>query len=326
MAQKKITDLQLIDAVVAGLSVPSDDGIQSYRFTAAQMKAYILANENILLAMLKNDIFNGLTSVSAADDDYFTLVDTSDSNKTKKALVGTFVRAVYRSVTTTDSVGVSDSTMKLSGSSFTSTLPTAVGVAGKRYKFIHAGTSFSQVYTIATTSSQTIGGVAGGSYLLNTNGEVLEVESDGSNWIICGRITDTGWISYTPSSSQNGWGTVTVNHARWRRRGDSMDLNVHFSFTSQTGANEARFELPGGTTASWLQTSTIVGGAGKSPSSVNDLCLLAQPSKSYVNFGMSRDAASNGNIVAANLTSISMSNGSSVGFYANGIPMTNWQP
>lgn len=43
MATKKITDLNLISAVTDSLSIPSDDGSQTYRFTAAQFFSYILA-------------------------------------------------------------------------------------------------------------------------------------------------------------------------------------------------------------------------------------------------------------------------------------------
>lgn len=41
MAQKKITDLQLRSSVTDGVNFPSDDGIQSYRVTAAQIFAYM---------------------------------------------------------------------------------------------------------------------------------------------------------------------------------------------------------------------------------------------------------------------------------------------
>ncbi len=47
MAQKKITDLQLADAVTDDLNFPSDDTIQSYRVTAAQVLAYVLAAGNV---------------------------------------------------------------------------------------------------------------------------------------------------------------------------------------------------------------------------------------------------------------------------------------
>lgn len=41
MAQKKITELQLIDEVTAGLNYAVDDSIQTYRSTAAQLLAYV---------------------------------------------------------------------------------------------------------------------------------------------------------------------------------------------------------------------------------------------------------------------------------------------
>src|SRR5690606_28135610 len=41
MAQKKITDLQLRDDVSDSVNFPVDDGIQSYRVTAAQIKTYL---------------------------------------------------------------------------------------------------------------------------------------------------------------------------------------------------------------------------------------------------------------------------------------------
>lgn len=47
MAQKKITDLQLISNVTDDLNIPGDNGIQSYRATALQFKNYILAAGNV---------------------------------------------------------------------------------------------------------------------------------------------------------------------------------------------------------------------------------------------------------------------------------------
>lgn len=54
MADKKITELQLRDNVTDDVNFPSDDGIQSYRVTAAQIKAYILANNAIATAMIQD--------------------------------------------------------------------------------------------------------------------------------------------------------------------------------------------------------------------------------------------------------------------------------
>lgn len=56
MATKKITDLQLRDDVSEDLNFPSDDGIQSYRVTAVQVKEYVLAPGNITVAMLSQAV------------------------------------------------------------------------------------------------------------------------------------------------------------------------------------------------------------------------------------------------------------------------------
>lgn len=73
-----------------------------------------------------------------------------------------------------------------SSTSFTVTLPTAVGQSGSQIVIQHNGTSLSQVYTLNTTSSQTINGAGGtvssGNYALYTAGERLTLFSDGSNW------------------------------------------------------------------------------------------------------------------------------------------------
>lgn len=52
MADKKITELQLRDNVSSDVNFPSDDGIQSYRVTAAQIKYYILSLESIATSMI----------------------------------------------------------------------------------------------------------------------------------------------------------------------------------------------------------------------------------------------------------------------------------
>lgn len=48
MAQKKITDLQLIDEVTDELNLPSDDTIQTYRVTVAQLIAYFFSTGRVV--------------------------------------------------------------------------------------------------------------------------------------------------------------------------------------------------------------------------------------------------------------------------------------
>jgi len=72
----------------------------------------------------------------------------------------------------------SDYTVECTANSFTVTLPTAVGIAGKIYNVNNTGTG---LITVDTTSSQTING----SLTQSVNQwENLQVQSNGSNWII----------------------------------------------------------------------------------------------------------------------------------------------
>lgn len=255
MAQKKITDLQLIAAIVDGLNFPSDDGIQSYRATALQLLEYILAAGNVELASLDPAIFHGLTGVSAADDDYFILNDTSDANKIKKALVSSFARNTYTAISGATNISAAG-TYKMSGASATITLPTAVGFLG-RVKIIHAGTSLSQIYTMATTSGQTIGGIASGSYVLYTNREVLEIESDGANWVILNTFTKTsiateaitiGAVTTAPSKGNSG--SPPIDRVEWHRDGQYLKAIYRYKQTNSTGAAAGSghylFSLPAG--------------------------------------------------------------------------------
>lgn len=84
----------------------------------------------------------------------------------------------------------------LSGASFTLTLPdaTVAGVTGVSYVITHAGTSLTQVYTLATTSAQTINGLASAAIALYTNGESFTIYSDGStDWKIAEHRCNTNW-------------------------------------------------------------------------------------------------------------------------------------
>jgi hypothetical protein len=115
-------------------------------------------------------------------------------NSSWQNIIGSANARSYRNATTTDSISTGDDTVLFSGASFTATLPTAIGNAGKRFTLIHGGTSLTQIYTLNTTSAQTIGGFASGSYKLITNGESLTVESNGANWLISDHYAETLWI------------------------------------------------------------------------------------------------------------------------------------
>jgi hypothetical protein len=152
----------------------------------------------------------------------------------------------YTAQTTTYSAAINDF-ISASSSSFTITLPTAVGVSGQKITILHAGTSLTQVYTLATTSSQTIGGIAGGSYALYTNGEYLVLVSDGANWQIEAHKTETAWSAtattvYTSSAASPVTpGTATTNTIRWMRRGQTAIVQVYYKQTATATANSGTY-------------------------------------------------------------------------------------
>lgn len=129
-----------------------------------------------------------------------------------------------------------------SGASFTITLPTAASQSGKTIVIQHNGTSLSQVYTLNTTSSQTINGpggtVSSGNYALYTNGEILQVTSDGSNWQVSYHRTESaevngGPLSITSTGSAPAKGTVTYDTFYWKRVG--TECLFRYDFRQSTG-------------------------------------------------------------------------------------------
>ncbi len=364
MANKTIPDLTLISAVVPELSVPGDDSITTYRFTIAQLKTYLesalsinytnmaadsvrtaaLKDLNVTLAKLELAIFSGLTAVTPVAADYVSLVDASDSDKTKKAKVSLLRNAVYRSVSTTDAVGVDDETMKMSGASFTSTLPTAVGVEGKRYKYIHAGTSLTQVYTLATTSSQTIGGIASAAYKLCTNGEILEIESDGANWIIVNHVARTGWtnigavtIGATTTAPTKPPAGVVNDEMLWMRDGADAIIRYTYRQTSATSAaagsgdykipNPANIvtdttKLTAYATVGGFQHSNCVGNGGAGTNTYAGACYVVVFDSGFVRCTLANTAASgwwSSSLGPLTTTVVSVS-------IIYRIPVVDWQP
>lgn len=86
--------------------------------------------------------------------------------------------ATYAILTTDDAIYVTSG-----ASNRTLTLPTAVGVSGKKYTIVKVDSGAGTVI-IATTSAQTVGGSASAVHLLATINDSIRVQSDGANWQI----------------------------------------------------------------------------------------------------------------------------------------------
>lgn len=217
MAQKKITDLQLIGSVVDALSIPSDNSIQSYRFTALQMYNYIVAKFGTGVSVQQM-----LKYVAGVPTWKYPLSDQTAAQTSTYAISATADQVVLLNPT---------------GGGFTATLPTAASVAGKVYYLKNVGTNFL-VATIATTSSQTIDGVVGTT--LNSPGECLWLVSDGSNWIILKRHIPSPWTTTTTTVTGSGGnptkGAITKDILRYRRMGQHLEMEIMYIQTTSGAA------------------------------------------------------------------------------------------
>ncbi len=157
----------------------------------------------------------------------------------------------YTAQSTTYNAVISDA-ISCSGASFTITLPTAVSVAGKSIIIAHRGTSLTQVYTLNTTSSQTISGIASGAYALYTANESVTVQSDGANWFITDSYTQSPWVNagamtIGATSVAPTKGTTSVDRSFWRRDGTMADIRydyVQSGGSPAAGTGNYLFTLP----------------------------------------------------------------------------------
>lgn len=231
----------------------------------------------------------------------------------------------YTSQTTGYSASIGDWVV-CSGTSFAVTLPTAVGNTGQTLVIQHSGTSITQAYTLNTASSQTIGGVAGGSYVLYTNGEILTVISDGSNWQILHHQTNTAWSSYTPTFT--GFGTTTGVSFLSRRVGDSLQVRGKFT-AGTTTATTAQVTVGLGSASATIDTtkvptSSVVGVVtqnGNGSSYYGAYALAPSSNQTYVNMGAQGSTQAAQTTINGNFWS-----SSTVLQMDFTVPISGWQP
>ncbi len=165
------------------------------------------------------------------------------------------IPTVISSQTATYAILASDEFIpcNVSGGAFTATLPTAVGATGKIYKIKRMDQTLGTALTIATTSAQTIDGST--TTTLDTQYEMLEVMSDGSNWHILRRHIPDVQTAYTPTGT---WSSNTTYAATWSRIGDKIRILAKVSLT---GAPTGSFtiNLPSNLSMDSTKLNTAVG-------------------------------------------------------------------
>lgn len=90
----------------------------------------------------------------------------------------------YAAKTGTYTVGESDSVIDCTSGTFTVTLPTAVGIAGRKYVIKNSGTG---TITVDGAGSETLDGAT--TAVLRPGKSCITIQSNGANWIIIGVIS-----------------------------------------------------------------------------------------------------------------------------------------
>lgn len=133
----------------------------------------------------------------------------------------------------------------------TATLPTAVAISGKRFIIINGSTSAANI-TIATTSSQTIGGRASSDIILTQYWDTITVESDGTNYQIVDKMetafqsaTSGKTITSASGAYQGSSPSLTLGVGKWRIR-TNFHYNPGTSASFSIGPQSGCFAADGG--------------------------------------------------------------------------------
>lgn len=175
MADEKLTALPLASALTGTEVLYGVQSDTSVKVSGNQIKSFANVPGGTAAQVQFNDngAFGGFT-VSGDGT-----LDTSTGALTVSKLGGVPVSSNYVAKTGTYAIAAGDFVINCTANTFTVTLPTAVGIAGKQYCVKNSGTG---VITIATTSAQTIDGTA--SKVLSVQYESLWFMSNGANWIV----------------------------------------------------------------------------------------------------------------------------------------------
>ena len=145
-------------------------------------------------------------------------------------------------ISATYTVLSSDFLVDCTSNTFTVNLPSAVGISGKIYQVKNSG---SGIITVDANGSQTIDGS-----LTKTlgNGDVIQITSDGSNWLVTGGI-GSNVISNSVKSGNISSGLFT-----------GLPLSYNVVFTNQFTNSNYSPVVTGGDARSWtVENITVTG-------------------------------------------------------------------
>jgi hypothetical protein len=246
-------------------------------------------------------------------NDSITTLKILDANVTRLKLatgavapLSTLIKAAAYTVLVTDDYVECDS----SSLAFTLTLPLVSTCTGRVFTFIKTDTSFNQI-TIT------------GSLLtckLSTQGELLEIRSNGTSYYIVRRFIPSDWTAYTPTFQ--GFGTVTGIEI-YRKRENSHEL-LRGKFTAGTAtAVEARMSffstLVAASTAK-IPSIQVAGFGTFDVVSPSTPVILVDAGNAYINFSLQ----SSSNAGLSKLNGNQFLGGGKLSFTAQ-IPIQGWE-
>lgn len=190
-----------------------------------------------------------------------------------------------------------------SGGAVTVTVPAASSTNSGQTVWIRKTTADFSAVTLATGVSTT----------LNTIGEMVQINSNGTAWVVVNRTYPTTWTSYTPATV--GFGTISSLSAFYRRNADGLEFDVEFASGTVT-ATEARVPLPGSLTSQDTGRIPILRHVGtwQCTGVANAQCVMVEPSTGYVVFAATGFTKLNGT---------SFGSSSTISFKCV-VPITGW--
>lgn len=228
-----------------------------------------------------------------------------------------------------------------SGSGFTVTLPTAVGIDGKVITIKKTDAPLASVITIDGNGSETIDGAL--TVKCNTQNETYVLCASGGNWQILDHKCDTNWSAYTllitGVTTNPTQGAGATKSARWRRVGGNIEVQFYYGQTSvgTGGSGIYLFSLPVG---ALIDSSLFT--VGTAPiGTLQDIAGLAQVSDTTAassttaeqgtayayntgNIYIVRNAA--GQLTAVQSASFGLNNTIMYYSFQISVPITNWTP
>lgn len=169
------------------------------------------------------------------------------------ALVAPTLVSTSYTATSSDDVLIVDG----SGAALTISMMDATANSGKKITIKKTDTTFNAV-TIDGSSTQTIDGATTTS--INTRYEMLQMQSDGTNWHILNRTIPSVWTTYTPTGP---WSTNTTYTGKYRREGDSIRCRASLALAGAPDAVDLSFtsaQLLNGLTGLSINGSSLPSG------------------------------------------------------------------